>query len=200
MKNIVQEGSIEIAARAYYSKLLVMINKVKACDRNEALGFYQAIEMVGQLILAQIDSKHKILFIGNGASASISSHMATDFWKNGGMRAISFNDSSLLTCVSNDYSYSQVFAKPIEMFADQGDLLFAISSSGRSENIVRGVTAAKEKGCHVVTLSGFAENNPLFSLGEYNFHVPIHDYGPVEIIHHSICHCILDSILKAKNG
>jgi D-sedoheptulose 7-phosphate isomerase len=86
------------------------------------------------------------------------------------------------------------------MFADEGDVLVAISSSGRSENILLGVQAAKSKGCRIVTISGFDENNPLASLGEINFYVPSKAYGPVEVLHHSICHCIIDSIMKVKNG
>jgi D-sedoheptulose 7-phosphate isomerase len=124
--------------------------------------------------------------------------MSTDFWKNGGMRAIAFNDSSLLTCLGNDYGYEDIFAKSVEMFADKGDILVAISSSGKSENILRGVHSAKSKGCNVVTLSGFGSDNPLSSLGDFNFYVPDKSYGPVEIIHQSICHCLLDAILEKK--
>jgi D-sedoheptulose 7-phosphate isomerase len=135
------------------------------------------------------------MFIGNGASVAISSHMATDCWKNGGIRAVAFNDGSLLTCISNDYGYKYVFEKPIEMFADNGDILIAISSSGKSENILKGVHTAKSKECNVITLSGFKDDNPLSVMGDYNFYVPSQEYGPVEIIHHSICHSILDSII-----
>ena len=139
------------------------------------------------------------MFIGNGASAAISSHMSTDYWKNGGMRAIAFNDSSLLTCISNDYGYPYVFEKPIEMFADPGDILMAISSSGKSENIINGVKAARSKKCGVITFSGFSPDNPLVKSGDYNFHVSSPDYGPVEIIHLSICHCICDLIIQEKS-
>ena len=139
------------------------------------------------------------MFIGNGASAAISSHIATDFLKNGRIRAIAFNDSTLLTCISNDIGYEHVFEKPIEMFADEGDVLFAISSSGRSENVLRGVRAARTRKCRVITLSGFDSDNPLFLLGDINFYVPAQSYGPVEIIHHSICHCILDVIMKKRS-
>jgi len=143
---------------------------------------------------------NKIMFIGNGASAAISSHMSTDFWKNCGIRAIAFNDSSLLTCLGNDYGYKYIFERSIEMFADSGDILVAISSSGESENILRGVNSAKSKECSVITLSGFKDNNPLSSAGDLNFYVPAQEYGIVEVIHHSICHCILDTIVSHKEG
>jgi len=163
------------------------------------LDFYNGIEKAGNLIKSCADSGNKIMFIGNGASASISSHMATDFFKNGGIRALAFNDSSLLTCISNDFGYKYVFSKPIESFADNDDIVFAISSSGESENILEGVKAARSRGCNIITLSGFREENRLSTTGDINFYVPSQKYGPVEVIHHSICHCVLDMIVSFKN-
>ena len=139
------------------------------------------------------------MFIGNGASASIASHMSTDYWKNGDMRAIAFNDAALLTCLSNDCGYENVFGKSVEMFADEGDILVAISSSGQSESILNGVRAAKKLGVHVVTLSGFSLDNPLRRMGEINFYVPDSAYGSVEILHLSVCHCILDIIIMDRD-
>ena len=85
------------------------------------------------------------------------------------------------------------------MFADEGDILMAISSSGNSENIHRGVQAARSAQCEVITFSGFEEGNPLQSMGDYNFYVASPSYGPVEIIHLSICHCICDAIIQEKS-
>jgi len=146
----------------------------------------------------QTAAGRKLMFIGNGASAAISSHMATDFWKTGGMRALAFNDPAGLTCIGNDYGYPCLFEKPVDMFADKGDVLVAISSSGRSENILRAVEAARARGCLVITLSGFTPENPLKALGDGNFHVPVDSYGQVEVLHHSICHCLLDTIVASR--
>ena len=186
-------------AKKFYGQLTDLLNSVKfvSNERNN-INFYDGIGMVSKLILSQADSGHKLMFIGNGASAAISSHMSTDFWKTCGIRAVAFNDSSLLTCLGNDFGYECIFEKPIEMFADPGDILVAISSSGKSENILRGVNSAKSKECSVITLSGFKDNNPLYSAGDYNFYVPAQEYGPVEVIHHSICHCVLDTIMSHK--
>ena len=184
-------------AKEYYDNLVKLLNSIRATDRQgREVDLFEGIEKVCDLIILQTSSGHKLMFIGNGASAAISSHMSTDFWKNGGMRAIAFNDSSLLTCLGNDYGYGYIFEKSVEMFADEGDILVAISSSGKSKNILRGAHSAKSKGCSVVTLSGFESDNPLFSLGDFNFYVPDKSYGPVEIIHQSICHCILDAIVQ----
>jgi len=189
------------AAKQYYNELSTYMNSIRVTNGNgNKFDFYEGIELAGRLITDQAHSERKIMFIGNGASAAISSHMSTDFWKNGGMKAVAFNDSSILTCIGNDYGYKHLFEKPIEMFAQEGDVLVSISSSGKSENIVLGVNAARAKQCKVITLSGFAVDNPLCSLGDVNFYVPAKAYGPVEILHHSICHCILDTIMSVKNG
>ena len=188
-------------ARNYYKHLEELMESIKfiSKERNN-IDFYDGIEVVSNLILSQADYGCKLMFIGNGASAAISSHMSTDFWKTCGIRAVAFNDSSLLTCLGNDYGYEYIFEKSVDMFADRGDVLVAISSSGKSENILRGVNSAKSKECSVITLSGFKDNNPLYSAGDFNFYVPAQEYGPVEVIHHSICHCILDTIVNHKDG
>ncbi len=190
---------MEKLAEDYYKNILSLIGAVRVTDKDgEILGFYHGINVAGNLILSHSD--HKMMFIGNGASASISSHMATDFWKTGGIEALAFNDGALLTCISNDYGYEHVFEKPIEMFARKEDIVFAISSSGESENIVRGVNAARLKECSVITLSGFKDDNLLSAMGYINFYVPSQEYGLVEVIHHSICHCILDTIVNYREG
>jgi D-sedoheptulose 7-phosphate isomerase len=187
-------------SKTYFDSLIEEMKSIRISDREgNVIEAHEGIEKVAQLILSESQKGRKLIFIGNGASAAISSHMSTDYWKNGGLRAIAFNDSSLLTCVSNDYGYKHVFEKPIEMFADSGDVLMAISSSGQSENILRGVEAAISTGCKVITFSGFKDDNPLRQMGDYNFHSGSSSYGPVEITHLSICHCICDLIIKEKS-
>lgn len=168
----------------------VQVTYASGAPLDFATGMARAVE----LIVAQTCQGRKLIFIGNGASAAISSHQSVDYWKTGGMRAIAFNDPALLTCISNDFGYSRVFEKPIEMFADPGDVLMAISSSGRSESILRGARQARAKGCHIVTLSGFDPDNPLRALGDLNFYVPSKSYGHVEVTHLSLSHCLLDTI------
>lgn len=158
----------------------------------------EAVEKAARMIIKQTAAGGKLLFIGNGGSASIASHMAADFLKNGGISALAFNDSSLLTCISNDCGYEYVFEKPIEAFAKPGDILVAISSSGKSRNILRGIKAAKKKGSSIITLSGFKESNPLKKLGDINFYIPSLSYGIVETAHLLICHCLADVIIKKR--
>ena len=112
--------------------------------------------------------------------------------KNGGIRSLAFNDSSALTCLGNDLGYENVFAKQLDFHARAGDLLIAISSSGKSPNILAGVAAARAHDCGIVTLSGFSEENALRRTGDVNFYVKSSAYGFVEIAHLSLCHAILD--------
>lgn len=183
---------------SYLKGLGDILLKIEATNKKgESRSLEDGLEDAVQTIVGQANKKKKIIFIGNGGSAAISSHQAVDYWKNGGMRAIAFNDTSLLTCIGNDYGYPYVFEKPVEMFADSGDVLIAISSSGKSENIIRGANMARTMGCSVITMSGFKADNPLRSLGDVNFYVPAPTgaYGFVEISHLTLCHCVVDSII-----
>lgn len=183
----------------YHKNIMSLIDSISVVnDKGKRLGTYEGIEHVCRIIKDSSENNGKVLFIGNGGSAAIASHMAIDFWKNGGIKALAFNDGCLLTCIGNDFGYKHIFEKPIELFANKGDILVAISSSGRSENIITGVQAAKGKGCGVITLSGFGVNNPLSSMGVCNFYVPSQEYGPVEVIHQYVCHWILDIIIGSK--
>ena len=137
---------------------------------------------------------NKLIFVGNGGSAAIASHMATDYLKNGNIRSLALNDASMLTCLANDLGYDRVFAKQIEMHARADDLVIAISSSGRSPNILNAVAAARAAKCGVVTFSGFSTENPLRRVGDINFYIDSDRYGFVEIAHLTICHAVLDFI------
>jgi len=177
----------------YYDHLRATLAAAEASDCD---GRTFGQEVAASLVIAWAREAHadgrKLMFIGNGGSAAIASHMATDYSKNGGMRALCLNDGAMLTCLGNDYGYEQVFAKQIELFAQAGDLLIAISSSGRSPNILNAVAAARARGCRVVTLSGFTPDNPLRREGDINFFLASDQYGFVELGHLTICHAILD--------
>lgn len=140
----------------------------------------------------------RLFVVGNGGSAAIAIHTATDYANAGGLKTVDLMSPSLLTCMANDYGYENVFAKPIEMFAEAGDILFAISSSGNSLNIRNACRSASDKKCRVITFSGFKPDNPLRNLGHLNFYVPSTHYGFVELTHQIIIHCILDLFVRNK--
>lgn len=139
-----------------------------------------------------------MFFIGNGASAMMASHMAVDSSKNGGVRSLAFNDAALLTAVSNDISYDKSFAFPLKRFADNGDLLITISSSGNSPNVIEAITVAREIGLQVVTLSGMKPQNRSRQLGDLNFYIPAATYGLVESCHQTLLHCWLDKFMEEE--
>lgn len=183
--------------RSYHRRFIDLINAIEVTGKNgKNLDFYEGIESACSIIKKQSLAGGKTFFIGNGGSAAIASHMAIDFWKNVGIEALSFSDSSLLTCISNDFGYDYVFAKPIEFFAGKNDTLVSISSSGKSQNILKAVGAAKLKGVDVITLSGFDKNNPLRNKGICNFYVPAGEYGLVEVGHQYVCHYIADILMR----
>lgn len=187
------------SAREYFSNLSNLFSTIGSQNENgRDIDLDKAFDLALELILKTKSNGGKIIFIGNGGSAAIASHQAVDFWKNGGIRAVAFNDPSLLTCISNDYGYEHVFEKPVEVFAEASDVLIAISSSGQSQNILRAVHKAKSKNCSVITLSGFRVDNPLRRLGQLNFYVPSESYGFVEISHLAICHYLADRIMSHK--
>ena len=161
-------------------------------EDGKSIALEKGIDETFKKILSAHKSGGKVYFVGNGGSATIASHMAIDFWKNGGIRADAFNDAAQLTCLGNDYGYEHVFGKPIEMNGRPEDVLVAISSSGKSENILNAVKAARNKGMKVISLSGFERENPLRNMGDVNFFVDSKGYGMVEITHLTICHAILD--------
>ncbi len=185
------------AIKDYHNKFFKLIDAIQVTDdAKKNMDFYQGVATVCSLIKKQAKHSGKVFFIGNGGSAAIANHMAVDLWKNAGIMAQSFSDSSLLTCISNDFGYEYVFSKPFEFFADKGDTLIAISSSGKSKNILKAVQTAKSKGISVITLSGFLPRNPLRRKGKCNFYAPSKEYGFVEVAHQYICHCIADMLMK----
>lgn len=167
--------------------------------KDESISLEKAITQVYEVILRQNKKGRKVVIVGNGGSASIASHIVTDFVKNLKIPALAFNDSSLLTCLSNDLGYEKVFSAPIGVLAKKGDILFAISSSGKSKNILNAVSQARRSGCFVVSFSGFSADNPLRRLGDINFYVPSLSYGAVEIAHLALCHSIVDILYPHTN-
>ncbi len=135
-------------------------------------------------------------FIGNGASATMASHMALDCCKNGGLRAMAFNGIASLTALGNDLGYAKTFASPIDWHGQAGDLLIAISSSGGSPNILTAIESARKRGLKVVTLTGIKEGNPARILGDVNFFIPGRTYGAVECLHQILLHCWLDDYMN----
>lgn len=184
----------------YYKGLYDLSSQILVTDENNKdVPLAEGISRFKEVAVDTSERGNRIVFIGNGGSAGVASHMATDYLKNGGLRALTHSDSALLTCLSNDLGYENVFSKSLEILNDVDDLLIVISSSGESKNVLNAAELAKKKNMKVVSLSGFEQSNSLRKLGDLNFYVPSSGYGFVEITHLTICHCVLDLYLSQKN-
>ena len=138
------------------------------------------------------EQKRTIFLIGNGASASMASHVAADLAKNAHVHTEVFTDLALITAIANDMSFQEIFSEPLKRRLVPGDMVVAISSSGRSANILQAVQTTKKLGGKVITLSAMQLENPLHSLGDLNFYIPAHSYGMAETCHAAILHYWID--------
>ena len=141
----------------------------------------------------------KVIVVGNGGSASISSHVAVDFTKACGLRSVNFNEPNLLTCFANDYGYENWVSEALKAYSDPNDLVILISSSGKSQNMLNAADYCIETGLKLITFSGFSSKNCLKSKGLINFWVDSNSYNFVEMAHHLWLVSIVDYFsLKAK--
>lgn len=169
---------------------------IECCEYStidKAISDIQAIRIFHSLLL-DVKKKQGIAYlIGNGGSAGIASHFSIDFLNACQIPSNTIFDSSIMTCISNDYGYENVFSNPLKTLINSDDLLIAISSSGKSPNIIKAVEVAKSKTCKVITFSGFLSTNPLKRMGDLNFWLDVSDYGLVETGHFFLLHTIVDA-------
>ena len=158
------------------------------------------------LKIDEIRTKNKFLFVaGNGGSASTASHFVNDLMKatrqEGNtpfIKAISLTDNvSLITAISNDIDYGHIFQFPLESLSSQGDMLFVISASGNSENLVNAVDYSNKNGIYTAGLLGFDGGILNKKLNMSNLiNTPIGEYEMVENMHSIICHLISSYLSK----
>lgn len=145
--------------------------------------------------LLEVRKNGRNLFVlGNGGSAGVASHAVTDFFNVARLKALTLHESSLLSCMANDYGYENAFARMLAQMVMPGDVVIVISSSGKSMNIRNAALQASKNGALVVTLSGFAQDNPLRSMGDINYWLDSDSYGHIEIGHQFILHNMSDRI------
>lgn len=156
---------------------------------------YNELVQLKELLKATQVAGKKVILAGNGGSAAIASHCAVDFTKSAAIRCVNFNEADLITCFANDYGYEHWLEKALEFYADDGDLIILISSSGKSPNIVFAAKYAISRGLKVVTFTGFAEDNPLKKLGQLNFWVNSRAYNVIEMTHQIWLLAVCDLII-----
>ena len=144
------------------------------------------------------ERKRTIFLIGNGASASMASHVAADLAKNAHVHTEVFTDLALITAIANDLSFQEIFSEPLQRRLVPSDMVVAISSSGQSPNILQAVQTTRKLGGRVVTLSAMKPENPLRNLGDLNFYIPAQAYGIAETCHAAILHYWIDRTIATN--
>ncbi len=160
-----------------------------------------------EIIFDAVKSGHKVLFCGNGGSAADAQHFAAELVvrfkrERAAIPAIALSsDPSIVTATSNDYGYENVFARQVEAYGVEGDVLVAISTSGRSPNVNRAVRTAVDKGLRVIYLTGEREIE-VEELCDLVIHVPSRDTARIQESHEMIGHIVLEMVEAefAENG
>jgi D-sedoheptulose 7-phosphate isomerase len=158
------------------------------------------LEQISKEITSAILQGRTIFVFGNGGSASIANHFATDLVggvsikSNNQVRVISLSaNSSLLTAISNDFGNDQIFSRQLESHATKNDLVVAVSSSGKSPNIISALKLSREMGLRSVALVGFSQiNTTVMESADHIIHVKCADglYEHVEDVHSILCHVL----------
>ena len=172
----------------YLNKFSDLANDLNYNDFSKTIKFLKKIKK----------NKKKVIIVGNGGSAAMASHVSVDLTKICKIRATNFNEADLLTCFSNDYGYENWIKKALSFYADKGDLLICISSSGESKNIINGANFAKKIGCKVITFTGFDKKNKVKKIGHINFWLNSKNYNLVEMTHHIWLLSIVDFLANKK--
>ena len=172
-----EESKLSIFSKEFKSEefLTVITEKISICRKN----------------------KGRLFFIGNGASAAFSNHMALDWSKNGKIPAFSLSDSALMTALGNDYEYKLIFVKFLEIYNfNKNDFLITTSSSGNSPNIIEAILYAKNLSSNILAFSGLKPDNKSLLNTVYSIYTPFKTYGMVECAHQYFHHLILDKYMN----
>ncbi len=159
----------------------------------------EAIAKAGDLMVASIKSKGKIISCGNGGSMSDAMHFAEEltgkFRENRpSLPAIAISDQGYMSCVANDFGYEYVFSRFVEGIGQNGDVLLAISTSGNSTNVINAAKAAKEKGIKVIGLTG-KNGGELAQHCDVEIRVEHQGYADrIQEMHIKIIHCLIGII------
>jgi D-sedoheptulose 7-phosphate isomerase len=173
-----------------------------ATKQTAAEQLVESIAAAGRVISDALLDDGKILSCGNGGSAADAQHFSSELlnrfeMERPGLPALALTtDSSTLTSISNDYSYEEVFSKQVRALGKPQDVLLGISTSGNSENVIRAVAAAHERGMKVVALTGRDGGRMagIFAEGDVEIRVPATRTARIQEVHLLIIHCLCDLI------
>lgn len=167
-------------------------------------GLVPVVERAAAMMIGCLKARGKVMFAGNGGSAADAQHMAAEFVNRfrkereplAGLALTT--DTSVLTSVSNDYSFDDVFAKQVLALGRKGDLLVVISTSGKSPNIVKALHAAKDVGVSTIGIMG--EGGAMKDLVDCAICVPSRDTPRIQEVHLLIEHILCELVEDAMGG
>ena len=157
------------------------------------------IEIIGQVLSLSLANGGTVFWCGNGGSAADSQHLAAElvgrFRKDRRpLRSVALTtDSSVMTCVANDYSYDDIFSRQIEALGRTGDVLVAISTSGNSENVMRALKTAKNMGMTTVAFLGKGGGS-CTNLADHFLVVPSQDTARIQEVHILVGHILCELV------
>jgi D-sedoheptulose 7-phosphate isomerase len=163
------------------------------------------IVQVTNLILDAYRQGHKLLFFGNGGSATDASHLAAELVNRyrrdrEGLPAIALTtDMSVITSIGNDLSYTEIFARQVQALGQKGDIAVAISTSGNSTNVLRAVEAAKQKEIMTIGFTG-GDGGKLVHLVDHAFLVPSKNTARIQETHITLGHIICELVEERLFG
>ncbi|MEJ7692098.1 D-sedoheptulose 7-phosphate isomerase [Daejeonella sp.] len=160
---------------------------------------FKNIEATGQILVKAIKNGNQIISCGNGGSMCDAMHFAEELsgkYRNDrpAYPAISISDPAYISCVANDYGYEFVFSRMVEAIGKKGDILFAISTSGNSANILNAINAAQKRGMLVIGLTG-KDGGQMASLCDAEIRAPASEYADrAQEIHIKVIHSLIDYV------
>ncbi|MEJ2256849.1 MAG: phosphoheptose isomerase [Woeseiaceae bacterium] len=173
-----------------------------ATKQTSADALAESIVAAGRLMSDALLADGKILSCGNGGSAADAQHFSSELlnrfeMERPGLPAMALTtDASTVTSISNDYSYEEIFSKQVRALGKPRDVLLGISTSGNSENVIRAIGAAHERGMKIVALSGRDGGRmaDLFDEGDVEIRVPATRTARIQEVHLVVIHCLCDLI------
>lgn len=192
-----------------YSRLdEVVKEQIRNLEVIRTNGYIESVSEVIDMQIAALKRGNKVLIAGNGGSAADAQHFAGEFVgrflkERKGMPAIALTtDTSVLTCIGNDYGYDKIFARQIEALGKSGDVFIGISTSGNSQNVIEAVEKAKEMGIQTVGLLG-KDGGKLKEICDQVMLVPLKETPRVQEIHtmtvHMMCEMVESKMIEEEN-
>lgn len=182
-------------AMEWIAQLGAMLESTNARVQGNTVSLPQGLEAAADVIRAVRQRQGAIWWVGNGGSAALCSHLSQDMLNKLGIASHTLSDHALLTCMANDFGYEEIYVRPLRTYLRADDLLIAVSSSGKSANILRCVELAQHRGTACLTLSAFAADNPLWALNtDVALYMPCTLYGHAEVGHEALLHAVIETV------